>query len=166
MYVPRGIEVLVLDGDKWKILLSDRTVDPSAAAYSYSKGAQRMTFILSDVVVRETFIKLRSWVKSKLDAGAQVADMLQKLVECEGIDVPLMYYVHTLEDERKQKKVPTSGDRIFPLNGRVAEEVPKGISTSVLFALQGRDADNVYGGGKKQVAGEDGVLVFRFMKIP
>lgn len=165
LYVPYGLEVLVLNDDKWKVIVKNFGNDPTSAAISNNKGIHKMTFIVSDVVVRDTFSRLRKWVST--NTAKPSANLVQQIIDCKGVDSAIMYYVHqVLNDKRLLKQAhELIRDDIYPLRGRLPEGTGEEIYDSVIFALQGRESDNIYAGGKKREEGAKGVIVFRFMKI-
>lgn len=161
VYFPHGIEVLIANNGKWKLLLDTFREDPSAGAVSHNKGAHKITFMLSDVLVRETLGELRRRFKS-LPENSEL-DRLKQAIAHAGVDRSLMAHVHVFE----QKEVAVAGtkDVILPLKGRLPEGTSLDIVESVVFALQERTFDNQYGGGKAVKEGNQANLVFRFVKI-
>ncbi len=163
-YVPCGVEVLVADNDKWKLILQEFRDEPSAGAVLQNKSAKKITFILSDVLVRNTVRELREWAKN--NSGKASADLLARLTKCNEVDGALMYHIHNIDiGEYEKRGGEKSSEIVLPLRGKLPEETAKDIITSVVFAIQDRADDNKYGGGKQRVEGTQEVLVFRFVKV-
>lgn len=164
-YVPHGIEVLIAKANKWEMLVNTFRDDPTAGAISQNKGAQKLTFILSDVVVRETLSKLRNWVARNPEEPA--ADLLGRLPRCDGADRALMFHVHEIRDKDLAKGDDSkASEAIFPLHAiRLPEGESQDIKESIVFAWQGREVDKHYGGGKQRLETAQGVLVFRYVRI-
>ena len=98
VYVPHGVEVLIADSGKWKLLIKTFREDPTAGAISHNKGARRQTFMLSDVLVREALKELREWIQRNPTKPG--ISKLKQLAEITGIDRSLISYVHEEVEQR------------------------------------------------------------------
>lgn len=158
-YVPHGVEVLIVQNNRWNLILKPFKTDPTAAAFSLSKSAAKMTFVLSDVVVRAALSRLRIWIGS--NSEDPTASLVQQVIDCSGVDSALMYHAHVNNPSQKQ----TNSDTIYPLLNLLPEGATEAVSNSVIFALHGRETDNKYAGGRTLLEGEKGAIVFRFLAI-
>lgn len=160
-YVPHGVEVMIADKGKWRLILGAFRQEPSAGAVSYNKSAHQLTFMVSDVLIRATIRELRQrFKKSPEDAGLL---RLNDAISFVGFDQLLMSCVHVFSGSEVDVSATTHS--IFPLIGRLPDGTSSTITGSVAFALQDRGIDNQYVGGKDILAGNDAVLVFRFVKV-
>jgi hypothetical protein len=163
-YVPHGVEVLVVKNNRWDLILKPFKTDPTAAAFSLSKSAAKMTFVLSDVVVRAALSRLRIWIGS--NSEDPTSSLVQQVIDCSGVDSALMYHAHVTDSNQSRKPTTSNiSDTIYPLHNLLPQGVTEEVSNSVIFALHGRETDNKYAGGKVLAEGERGVIVFRFLTI-
>jgi hypothetical protein len=152
-YLPHGVEVLVPRAGKWTLLLNYGN-DPTAGAISDDKGAQRKTFILSDVLVREVFERVFDWLAANDEEHA--ASILRELYGCDEAVDSLMFHVASTKDKRAL---------VYPLEqAALPAELKARLEKSVLFAVQRSEDDGVCA-GKPFDQHSPAVLAFRFVKI-
>jgi hypothetical protein len=163
-YAPCGVEVLIPQADKWFVLPMqyDYVHDPSAGAISDDPNMQRKTFILSDVLLRETFETLSDWVAK--NGGEPAAPILKTLSECDEALDRLMFHIVSTK-EKKLAPGAVLDTNIYPLeNAGLPEGVKAQLAKSVVFATYNRPQDEAFGSGKLRTVGAYAVLVFRFLK--
>ena len=154
-YVAHGIEVLIPKHGKWSTLAA-YAAEPSAGAIADDKREQRKTFMVSDVIIRETFDRLDDWLG--VAATEPATETLRRLADCPEAIRALMFHTASTAPEDK-------GKLVFPL---ATTELPDGmrdlLGNSVVLATQ-RPEDSRFSTGRDVVAGESSVMVFRFIRI-
>lgn len=160
-YAPHGVEVLVPKGVRWVHLPMNVVYsgDPAAGAISNDTASEDTTFILSDVMLRETFERLTEWLRH--NDAEPCAERLRQLSECDVALDNLMFYVETRA--QKQKAMKENDSNVYPL---ASTPLPEGLNPilakSVVLAIQN---DKTFGVGKPWAPENPAVLVFRYIKL-
>lgn len=154
-YIPHGVQLLVPKKGKWQMVL-DYGFDASAGAISDDKGDHKKTFILKDVLIRETFEKMEDWLAGN---GAQpAAPTIQKILQCPEAIRALMYRPADTSPEVKEKIVYPLAEVALP------PEHQEALKHAIVLAVQ-RNEDSHFASGRDLREGETAVMVFKFVKV-
>jgi hypothetical protein len=156
-YRPCGIEVLVANQGKWKLIKLRFEKDPAAGAVCDDKATGRMTMIVSDSVLRRVRAEILRWVDQSQDAHATAVGLLFK---SDDVVRALMFFSVSFRDDDRKSLV------VYPLKGMA---LPEGLAadqaTLIGFARQDESLGNPHGGGKNVVDDAPERVVLRFIRI-
>lgn len=100
LLVPHGVQVLVSDGTKWKVLDNEEIAVPTAAALADSEDGKQTVFIIADPTVRRIRRKVADWLEKNHETAT--AKLLSKIVESQEFDQRLMYLEHPVPDKSSE----------------------------------------------------------------
>lgn len=152
-YRPCGLEVLVAEDGKWTALKLKLSTDASASAVCEDKGANRITFIVSDSVVRLVRASILTWSKQSDEDHAQE---ILTLFNNDAVARKLLFVTISLKKEDKEKLAyePVTGDVVTDERQRMIQ-----------FVKQDDATKKIYSAGKALNADESARVIFRFMRI-
>ncbi|QSA99790.1 hypothetical protein JWZ98_13970 [Methylomonas sp. EFPC1] len=160
-YVPHGIEVLIANGNKWKMLIDKHVSNPRAGAISENKKDRKAAFILSDDLIRETLCQLRTLLSEQPEN--EYATLINELVSIDEIDTSLVAFEHNWSDSSKEqnKNAKPDAHAVYPLNHLVNQKLNK----LIIVALQNRSEHNKYCVGSTRDDKSQALLVFKYLKL-